>query len=419
MKYQHNLYALRALLIAVVVLPCIAVAQVISPLPYTLTNNTIADANQVMANFNAIVNNTNSNAATAGVNANITSIIGLTTPLSPAQGGTSVYTFGTSTGSANAQVIGTPSPSGFQIVTGRRVTFIAGFTNNSTTTFNINSTGTIAVYKNTTSGVSVLSGGEIVAGTIVDAWYDGTRYVLLNASPQSLVPTGTLADFTGVDVPSGWFLANGTVFTRTIQSALFAALNRTFAVTTISGSPSLTVADSSIYQVGWFVGGTNVTCNSTITVIPDATHITMSANAGASGATTLNAGPYGLGDCSATFAIPDFVGRFTAGVDGTLRITSGTCGGAASLGTYCGAQSLTIAAGNLPTLTGITQSTGSNNIMLRNGGANTLYAAGGNVVPQPLDSTLNLFTVSVNIGSANTAISKLPPVGLVYKIIKL
>lgn len=57
--------------------------------PYTLTNGTTADANQVMSNFNSILNCGNNNLAENGANASITSLSGLTTPLSIAQGGTS------------------------------------------------------------------------------------------------------------------------------------------------------------------------------------------------------------------------------------------------------------------------------------------------------------------------------------------
>lgn len=64
--------------------------SIISALPFNLQNGTTADATQVMANFNQVVSNVNANAATAGANSNITSITGLTTPLSPTQGGTGV-----------------------------------------------------------------------------------------------------------------------------------------------------------------------------------------------------------------------------------------------------------------------------------------------------------------------------------------
>jgi hypothetical protein len=65
-------------------------AIIIPALPYTLTNGTTADANQVMADLNDIVNGTNNNAAHNGPNSDITSLTGLTTPLSIAQGGTGV-----------------------------------------------------------------------------------------------------------------------------------------------------------------------------------------------------------------------------------------------------------------------------------------------------------------------------------------
>jgi len=52
--------------------------------PYILTNGQPADANQVMANYNAI----QSSCAASGANTDITSLGGLTTPLSQAQGGT-------------------------------------------------------------------------------------------------------------------------------------------------------------------------------------------------------------------------------------------------------------------------------------------------------------------------------------------
>ncbi len=61
---------------------------IISPLPYTLANGTTNDATQVMADFSQIVSNVNANAAHSGANSDITSLSGLTIPLSVAQGGT-------------------------------------------------------------------------------------------------------------------------------------------------------------------------------------------------------------------------------------------------------------------------------------------------------------------------------------------
>lgn len=69
-----------------------AVAQIVSGLPFTLTNGTVADATQVMADFNQIVNNVNANAAKNGVNNDITALTALTTPLTVTQGGTGLAT---------------------------------------------------------------------------------------------------------------------------------------------------------------------------------------------------------------------------------------------------------------------------------------------------------------------------------------
>ena len=65
---------------------------IIGPLPYTLQNNTTNDANQVMADLNQVVANVNANGAENGANSSITSLSGLTTPLSIAQGGTGANT---------------------------------------------------------------------------------------------------------------------------------------------------------------------------------------------------------------------------------------------------------------------------------------------------------------------------------------
>ena len=60
--------------------------------PYTFANGTTIDAGQVNANFAAINTLGFANAAQSGANSDITSISGLTTPLSVAQGGTASTT---------------------------------------------------------------------------------------------------------------------------------------------------------------------------------------------------------------------------------------------------------------------------------------------------------------------------------------
>jgi microcystin-dependent protein len=67
-------------------------SSIVGSLPYDLTNGTTADATQVMANYNTIVTDVNANGAESGANSSITSLSGLTTPLSVGQGGTGAST---------------------------------------------------------------------------------------------------------------------------------------------------------------------------------------------------------------------------------------------------------------------------------------------------------------------------------------
>ena len=63
---------------------------IVGSLPYTIANGNALDATPVQANFNWLMNQVNANAATSGANSNITSLTGLTTPLTTQQGGTGV-----------------------------------------------------------------------------------------------------------------------------------------------------------------------------------------------------------------------------------------------------------------------------------------------------------------------------------------
>ncbi|MES2048842.1 MAG: hypothetical protein V4447_10605 [Pseudomonadota bacterium] len=85
---------------------------------------------------------------------------------------------GTSTGSANAQVL-TPIPpiTGYG-AGGLSVAFIAGFTNTGAMSINISTKGAVPVYKDSPAGPVPLTGGEVVAGNMISMRYDGTRFQL-------------------------------------------------------------------------------------------------------------------------------------------------------------------------------------------------------------------------------------------------
>jgi hypothetical protein len=238
-----------------------AAAASCSSYPFTLQNNTTADATQVMANFNNVRNCVINNAAGSGVNTDITSITGLSTPLSVAQGGTPVFIGTTSTGSANAQVVASTNPIGYSLTNGYRVTFTAGSTNTGAATLNVNSTGATAVNRVGHAGLEALTGGEMVAGNIVEAIYNGTVFVLLNDTLTGIGTRTNIATGSTVDL--------GTVPSHNARI--------TSSGGTITSFGSTAVATDPVYLIS-FAGANTLTYNATSMIIPGATNITTAAD---------------------------------------------------------------------------------------------------------------------------------------------
>lgn len=101
-----------------------------------------------------------------------------------------LFTGGTSTGSANAQVVTPLSPAtGFSLSNnGQTVIFTAGFTNTASATANLGGTGATIIKKDTGSGLAALSGGEIVLGDSIALTVNtaGACLVLEAGIPTSL-----------------------------------------------------------------------------------------------------------------------------------------------------------------------------------------------------------------------------------------
>jgi hypothetical protein len=160
-----------------------ALANVPCSVPNTFVNNTIADANQVNANFTAIINCL-TNAAVAGANSDITSLNALSTPITPVQGGSTIFVGTTVSGTANAPIIANTVPSGFTLTKGSAVMFLATADNTGTMQLNVNSTGLTNFYNTTPTGPQAMSGGEIQMGQLIIATYDGTQFQYTSTGPQ-------------------------------------------------------------------------------------------------------------------------------------------------------------------------------------------------------------------------------------------
>ena len=209
--------------------------SIISALTYFFSNGTVADATQVNANFAQIVSNVNANAAENGVNASITSLTGLTSSL-PVPAATvagqavqagqapTIGWGGTSTGSANAQVIAPAIPK-LAYAAGQKSQFKAGYTN----------TGAMTLAESALAGVAVqingnaLVGGEVVAGKIYTVLYDspttcqlqgfstveieGTWTPVITSAGLTIPITAAVGSVVkiGSQVTVGFYIALGTV----------------------------------------------------------------------------------------------------------------------------------------------------------------------------------------------------------------
>ncbi len=342
-------------------LPSLAQATSCPSYPFTLQNNTTADATQVMANFNVVRNCVINNTANNGVNTDITQLVGLTTPLAAGFGGSSVYVGGISAGTATAQTLSAPVPTGFALTAGNQVNFIIGVSNSGALTLNVNSTGATNVFKSSPTGPIALTGGEMVAGNTAVVIYDGTQFILLTVDPSSAIPVGTSLNFRGMTVPAGFLAEGGQAVSRTTYAALFAVMTFTSAAVTTAGSKIITgISSTATLGVGMPVGGSNITCGDTIASVDSPTQVTLlTNNAGSSGATTLTFAPHGVGNCSTTFNVPDSRGRLDAGNDnpvgglgtaGRITVAGSNCRGTV-LGTGCGLQTHTQTVAEVPTIT--------------------------------------------------------------------
>jgi hypothetical protein len=159
---------------------------IFSSMPNTLTNGQTADATQVMANFNQIVNNGNTGCAANGANNDITSLSALSTPLSTGQGGT-----GQTTGVPATLVFGTVGGATLPPAT----TQFAGAGNGTSVTENV--VAFLAPYacrmRNmfTSSNLNVGAGGTVVYTLRVAGSTTGLSCTIAGATASSQSNTAT------------------------------------------------------------------------------------------------------------------------------------------------------------------------------------------------------------------------------------
>ena len=329
--------------------------------PNNLQNGTTADATQVMANFNALVA-CFGNAAAAGANSDITSLAGLTTPLSGAQGGTQRFWGGTSAGTNTVTVTTVTPTTGFSKAVGQEVCFIPGGTNTGAVTLNVNGTGAAGLTRLilTSTGVTegTLVGGElVVSGSTTCAIFQGITYLMVGRGADRV---GEIIDFGYAGCPTGWQEVTGAQ----VNSTNFPDYN-------------------TIVSTTWGTGGGNPLA-------------------------------------------PDLRGRATFSRDGTgTRLTTDQSGALAgnTVGTTGGLQNQTLTVAQLPV---ITPSFSGNSFTIGGAQVNFTVNAGGAPAVQTLNNTgaggtSTSITPTGSISSFGSGNSHpvTPPLGVVTKCVKL
>jgi microcystin-dependent protein len=151
-----------------------------------------------------------------------------------------------------------------------------------------------------------------------------------NLSPG--VPAGTVVAYSGFTLPTGWLWANGAAVARATYPGLLAALSASATVTITIASPALITWTANGLSNGWPVQfattgalPTGLVAGATYYVVSAATNTFQVA--AAPGGTPINTSgsqsgtqtgilaPYGNGDGSTTFTLPDLRGRVAFGLD--------------------------------------------------------------------------------------------------------
>jgi hypothetical protein len=146
---------------------------------------------------------------------------------------------GSTTGTANAQVIGATIPTGFALSLGNRVSFIAGVTNAGPTTLATAGTAATPVELRTALGLIAFTGGELLAGQAYTVEFDGAEYELIDpAGPWFSLPNA----WTGNETHSGTETFNGLLATGGASTNVFGG-----SITFNGGSP-LTMSNTAINE---------------------------------------------------------------------------------------------------------------------------------------------------------------------------
>jgi hypothetical protein len=161
-----------------------------------------------------------------------------------------------------------------------------------------------AISDSTTPGRALLTAANVAA-----------QQSLLGISTLGFV-SGNIKETAGLNLEAGWYWCDGSNKNRVTDAPLFNAITiQQSGVTTagsavITGLTDTTNGGNTPMSPGMPLSGIGISAGALVLSVDSSTQVTMSAVATASGTTPLVFAPYGVGDGSTTFGIPNraFVG---------------------------------------------------------------------------------------------------------------
>ena len=133
----------------------------------------------------------------------------------------------TTTGATGTFVL-TPNPAITAYVAGQRFRVKFHAVGNGADTINVSGLGANSLKQYDSTGAKVAA--VIAVNQLADVEYDGVDMVMLDALPVASLPAGSIIYVAKNTAPTGYLKANGAAVSRTIYSALFAAIGTTFGV---------------------------------------------------------------------------------------------------------------------------------------------------------------------------------------------
>jgi hypothetical protein len=223
----------------------------------------------------------------------------------------------------------------------------ASTSNTSTVTFTPNSGVLAAKSVKKLNNLPLLSGDVAGAGHWLELVYDdiSDQYVLMNPSTGAVqvlgVPVGSTIYVCKNTPPTGYLKANGAAVLRSAYPELFAELYKSSTATISIASPGVvgwtghtlsandpvqwlstgTLPTGFVTATNYYVVGASITANTfQLSATPGGAAINTSGSQ--SGTHTAINAPFGIGDGSTTFNVPDLRGEFIRGWDNARGIDS-------------------------------------------------------------------------------------------------